>query len=104
MRAGKLDRLITIEEGKEVIDGHGGVTFVWSKFADLRAQIVQASTEEFIRAYGALDETIIIFRTHYIDGVATSHRVVFQGEPFNVKELKEIGRRVGLEIRCVRQA
>ncbi|MBV2144407.1 phage head closure protein [Falsochrobactrum sp. TDYN1] len=104
MRAGKLDRFITIERGEETADEYGGVSFAWSKFADLRAQIVQASTEEYIRAFGARDETVIIFRTRYLDGITNADRIAYAGGYYNIKELKEIGRREGFEIRCVRQA
>ena len=102
MRAGKLDHLITVQKGEERTDEYGGVSFVWSKFGDLRAQIVQASTEEFIRAYGAADETVMIFRTRYLPGVETRDRVAFAGEYYNIKEVKPIGRNHGLEIRCMR--
>ena len=101
MRSGKLDRLITIERGTHEVDETGNPVFVWSKLADLRAQIVQASTEEFIRAYGASDETVIIFRTHYFDGITNADRVKYEGAIFNMKGVNEIGRRDGLELRCV---
>lgn len=104
MRAGKLDRMITIEKSEERSDKYGGIEFVWTKYANLRAQIVQASTEEFIRAYGASDEAVIIFRTRYMQGVENKDRIIYSGEQFNIKEIKEIGRRDGLEIRCVRLA
>jgi SPP1 family predicted phage head-tail adaptor len=101
MRAGKLDREITVEAR---IDGepnqYGESVPTWSPFATLRAQIVQGSTEEFFRAYGEVSETAIIFRSRYVAGVTTEHRVTYDGRHFNVKEVKEIGRRHGLELRC----
>jgi hypothetical protein len=68
----------------------------------LRAQIIEASTDEFQRAYGAGGETAIAFRTRYIDGVTLDSRVMYGGQPHNVVEIKEIGRRRGLELRVKR--
>ncbi|MFI3904328.1 phage head closure protein [Ochrobactrum sp. S1502_03] len=104
MRAGKLDRLIRVERPDGYTDdGHGGQDPVWAKVADIRAQIVQASTEEFIRSYGASDETVIIFRTRFIDGVTPEDRITYGGGEYDIKEVKELGRRQGLEVRCVRR-
>lgn len=104
MRAGKLDRSITIQSFSNTVDSYGTPVETWTTLATLRAQIVQASTEEFIRAGGASPETVVIFRTRFIDGVTTSHRVVSAGRNLNIKEVKEIGRREGLELRCIARA
>lgn len=101
MRAGKLDRIIVVQRFSNAVDDYGQPTMTWSDVASLRAQLVQASTEEFIRGAGAIDETVIVFRTHYLDGVTDADRVSYAGDFFNIKELKEIGRRKGLEIRAV---
>lgn len=103
MRAGKLDRTIRIDRySAGVPDDFGTVTPGYAELATLRAQIVQASTEEFIQAFGASDETVIIFRTRWLDGVKTADRVVYEGGNFDIKELKEIGRRKGMDLRCVK--
>lgn len=103
MRAGRLDREITIQRWEEnpEPDEYGVAEPDWVDVAAVRAQIVQASTEEFIRAYGASDETVIIFRTRWLDGISNADRVGYAGKYFNIKEVKEIGRRKGLELRCI---
>ncbi len=101
MRAGKLDRSITIQRETSTVNDYGTPVKVWSDIATLRAEIVQASTEEFIRGWGASDETVIIFRTRYLSGVTLADRIVYGGAAHNLKEIKEIGRRRGLELRCV---
>lgn len=103
MRAGKLDSTIEIVRVQWVDDGRGNVTEQEVAVATLRAQIVQQSTEEFIRTFGASDETVIIFRTRWLDGVTPSDKVRFDGTNFNLKEVKPIGRRRGLELRCINQ-
>jgi SPP1 family predicted phage head-tail adaptor len=102
MQAGKLDRVITIERSTYVDDGYGNQTYVWSPIATLRAQVIQATTEEFMRAWGVSSEIAIIFRTRYLDGVSLSDRIRYEGEFLNIKEVKELGRRRGLEIRTAR--
>lgn len=100
MRAGKLDRVITIQRYTATVDDYGTPGFAWTDFATMRAQRVQASTDEYIRNYGAADETVVIFRTRWLDGVTNADRVAYEGSFFNLKETKEIGRRQGLELRC----
>lgn len=102
MRAGRLDNLIEIvRPGGYVDDGYGnqvpGPDIV---LASMRAQIIQANTEEFIRAWGASSETIMIFRTRWLDDVLLSDKVRHEGTDYNLKEIKPIGRRRGLELRC----
>ncbi|CEG09483.1 putative phage head-tail adaptor [Afipia felis] len=101
MRAGKMDKSITLQRYTRVVDEGGGSILTWTALVTLRAQIIQASTEEFIRSYGASDETIVIFRTRYFDDVKTADRIVYDGVNHNIKEIKEIGRGRGLDIRTV---
>lgn len=101
MRAGNLDREITIQHNTYEIDDMGNPAYTWTDLAMVRAQIMQASTEEYIRAYGASDETAIIFRIRWLDGITNADRTVYEGVNHNIKETKEIGRRKGLELRCV---
>lgn len=100
MRAGKLDRIITIQRSTYEVDEYGNPVYTWTDLATMRAQLVQASTDEYIRAYGAADVTVIIFRTRWLDGVNNADRIEYDGEHYNLKEITEIGRREGLELRC----
>jgi SPP1 family predicted phage head-tail adaptor len=104
MRAGNLDRRIGIDRAAVVKDPHGVERSSWSRMANVRAQVVQSSTEEFMRAPGASTETAIVFRIRYLAGLTTADRIAFDGQFFNVVEIKEIGRRHGLEIRAVARA
>lgn len=102
MRGGKLDRVITIERASTVIDDAGTPTSTWATVATLRAQIIKQSADEFIQTEGGGNsENAIVFRTRYIEGVRLDDRVNYEGAGFDVKETKEIGRRRGLEIRCI---
>ncbi len=103
MRAGKLDQKIEIRrQADDAVDEYGNpIPGTITTIATLRAQIIQASTEEFIRAWGANSETVIIFRTRWLDDMTLDDQVRHDGVDFNLKEIKPIGRRRGLELRCV---
>lgn len=99
MRAGSMDSQITVQRATTAINDYGAPVETWADLVTLRAQVIQSSTEEFIRGAGASDETVVVFRTWYFDDVTLADRIVFDGEIHNIKETKEIGRRNGLEIR-----
>lgn len=101
MRAGSLDRTITIQRFSSVVDDYGTPVQTWTDVATVRAQLIQASTQEYIRG-GAVDETVAVFRTWWMETVTTADRVAYDGQNFNIKETKELGRRSGLELRCER--
>ncbi len=101
MRAGHLDREITIQTfNAEGADEYGTPAEAWTDLAAMRAQLIQANTDEYLRAYGEGAATAVIFRTRWLDGVTTEHRVVYDGRNLNIREIREIGRRNGLELRC----
>lgn len=104
MRSGKLDRVITIQRLGEVPDEFGRSAETWADVQTLRASLIQASTSEFFRDFGTSPETAIIFRTRFLDGVTTADRVSYEGKAHDIREVKEIGRRRGLEIRAVARA
>jgi SPP1 family predicted phage head-tail adaptor len=101
MRAGPMDRSITIQRATTAIDEFGTPTETWTDLVALRAQVVKASTDEFIRGAGATDETVVVFRTWWRDGITNADRIIYQGVIHNIKETKEIGRRNGLELRTL---
>lgn len=104
MRAGNLDSMIEIQRFTVTgDDGMGNEIQEWVTLATLRAQLIQAGTEEFIRNYGTSEDTVIVFRTRYLQGVTNVDRVVYDGLVYDIKETKEIGRARGLEIRTISQ-
>lgn len=103
MKAGKLTHIIAIEAATTSVNDAGTPTSEWTTKATLRAELVEQSTEEFLGDGGATDEELAVFRTRYIEGVTNADRVVFEGRPYNIRQLTPLGRRVGLELRCMAQ-
>lgn len=101
MRAGKLDRTIAIERAGETVQPSGDIVTAWTNIATVRAEIVQQAASEFLTGYGETENGNVIFRIRYLAGLTTADRVVYDGVAHDLKEITEIGRRRGLELRAV---
>jgi len=101
MKSGKLRYTITIQRSTFTTNEYGTPIYAWADFARLRAELVERSTTEFLKA-GADDLEGVAFRTRYRDDVKTADRVKFRGGFFNIRELAEIGNRDGMDLRCDR--
>ena len=101
MRAGKLDRTITIERKTETVSPTGAVVAAWLNIATVRAEIVTQSASEFLTGFGEAESGTIAFRIRYLADITTADRVSYAGTIYNLKEVAEIGRRSGLELRAV---
>jgi head-tail adaptor len=102
MRAGSLDRVIEIQRPTTGMDIYGTPMRTWALFATMRAQKLENATDNRESDRGDTTDTIITFRMHWIDGVTLDNRVSFEGQAFKITRLKEIGRRVGLDVVCER--
>ena len=102
MKAGRLTEEIRIERSTSTINEYGTPTTTWAKLAILRAEKVEQTTTEYIRNFGASDEEVVIFRTRFFDGITNADRLVWKGNAFNIQSVATVGRRTGVELRCVR--
>lgn len=100
MRSGKLLHFIEVQRATDAVNEYGAPVRTWAYHAKLRAERVEQSTEEYLRAAGAVDETAIVFRTRYMAGITNADRILFQGSPYNIRVVTVIGRNKGLEFRC----
>lgn len=101
MHAGKLDRVIHIERHAETVTPSGAVIATWTNLATVRAEIVKQSASEFLTGFGAAESATVIFRIRHLAGITTADRIIHDGIAHDIKELAEIGRRRGLELRAV---
>lgn len=100
MRAGKLDRTISIERKTETVHETGAVVTDWLAVATVRAEVVTHSADEFLTGFGEAENGNVIFRIRYLPGVTTAHRVTYDGKVYDLKEVIEVGRRRALELRA----
>jgi head-tail adaptor len=102
MRAGSLDRVIQFQQMTKGIDLYGTVIDVWTTFATMRAQKLENASENREGDRGDTTDNIITFRMHWTDGITLNNRLSFEGHDFKITRLKEIGRRIGLDVVCER--
>lgn len=102
MKAGDLDQVIIIERSSTSLDVNRVPVETWAPLATVRAGIVTASTEEFMRGRGATSETSIVFRIRYLDNLTLADRVIYCGDAHNIEDMRELGRARGLDIRVER--
>lgn len=99
MQAGKLDSVIEIQRPTTTLDLYGTPTQGWAKVATMRAQLLAFSTDNREGQRGSTTDTTITFRTRWLDGVTLEDRVLYDGQQaFKIIQIKEIGRRVGLDL------
>lgn len=102
MKSGQLREEITLQRATVTVDDAGTPADTWADLATLRAEKVEQSTVEAIRAFGASDEELVVFRARFFEGLTNADRVVWNGLAFNIRQIAPIGHRKGLELRCVR--
>jgi SPP1 family predicted phage head-tail adaptor len=102
MRAGNLDRVIEIQRPTTGMDIYGTPIQTWTFVTRPRAQKLENSVSDREGARGDTTDNVITFRMRWLDGVTLDNRVSFEGQAFKITRLKEIGRRVGLDIVCER--
>lgn len=102
MRAGNLDRVIEIQSRGTGINLYGAPIDVWTTFATMRAQKLENAVNDREGARGDTTDNVITFRMRWLDGVSLENRVFYQDQPFKITTIKEIGRRVGLDVTCER--
>ncbi|OWU84466.1 head-tail adaptor protein [Oceanicola sp. 22II-s10i] len=102
MRAGKLDRLITIERQTETVAATGAVSKEWAAVATVRAELVQQNADEYLAGFGEAEGGGAVFRVRYLAGITTAERLNYDGAAYDIDEVVEIGRRRVLELRVAR--
>ncbi|OAN86307.1 hypothetical protein A8B77_02800 [Erythrobacter sp. EhN03] len=102
MNAGALDRRVTIQ--RELVTGendYGEQITETVDVATVPADVRQMSGREFFAAAAVTAESRVLFRLRYIEGVSVTDSVLYDGRDHNIQEVKELGRREGLELMTV---
>lgn len=105
MRAGKLDRRITIERYSTIRNSNNEPEEVWATVGERWASKNDISDSEKVRAaeVGATVTTRFQVRWDSLTLTLTaSDRIVCEGKTYDIVGTKEIGRREGIEISASR--
>lgn len=100
MRAGRLDRTIVVEGDAEEIgrDPFNAPIYGPPLRLVMRASVEQQSGREFFAAQTVMASRRVVFRIRFVAGLTVRNRVVYEDITHNIVEVREIGRRKGLEL------
>jgi SPP1 family predicted phage head-tail adaptor len=99
MRAGTLDRRITIEQRSLSQDAYGQDTATWSEWATVWAQKRPKTGREYFEAHQERAEAEVVWRIRHRDGVKAGEMRVNDGDhTYDIESVIEMGRREGLEL------
>lgn len=90
--AGKLNRLITLQQRTQGKDAEGGITDTWGDFvANIWAKVVHLSGNErrATQQGGQVLEARTEFTIRYFPGVTSAMRVVFDGKYYNIRHVND---------------
>lgn len=102
MRAGKMDRRVTLlkwqETGRDAlntpIENWVAVATVWAQ------QRTERGAERFSAAQIA-GAKVMTFHIRHRSDIGVKDRISYEGQVFEISDVRELGRRVGSEIDCV---
>ncbi len=101
MRAGDLDRRVTIRRYTVTEDPFGGEVHEWTDLATVWANVRQESGREFMAAATEMASRKVIFRLRWMAGLTVLDKVHFEGRDHDIHEVRELGRRAGLELHTI---
>lgn len=102
MRAGNLDRIIEIQRRTTGLDLYGTVIDAWTTVATMRAQLLKNATDDREGERGHTTDATLTFRMYYFASLSLNDRLLYEGQQYEVKQISEIGRRVGMDVTCER--
>lgn len=98
MRAGDMDRRVTIRRYTSTVDEYGDPVQAWTDLATVSANVRQESGREFMAAATEMGSRKVIFRLRWLAGLTVTDQVRFEGHDHDIHEVRELGRRAGLEL------
>lgn len=104
MRAGTLDRVVTITRPAEVLDEFGAPSVQpVAPIATLRARLAKIGVADAQGQGGTVTVTTAVVETRFAEGIAPGDRLALDGAEFDVTAVNPIDRRRGLEITATRR-
>lgn len=104
MRAGKLDRRITIERATIARDSFNAPVETWAAVATVWAQQRPNRGAERFAVQEVAGAAVMTFHIRYRADLTVKDRIRYAGRLWNITDVRELGRRVGTEFDCVARA
>lgn len=100
MRPSEMDRRVTVQRVTYVDDGFGTVE-EYADLFDCWAEVRQSGGREYLAAAHVTSEKRVVFFLRWFPGLLVTDRVIYRSTPHNIEEVREIGRRDGVELHTV---
>ncbi len=100
MRAGRLDRRVTIRSRTTAADAQGQQIETWSDVDTVWASKRDLRGREYFAAQSMNADVTTVFEMRYRADVTVLHRLVCEGLTYDIQDVSEIGRRQGLQVIC----
>lgn len=104
MRAGKLDRRITIQAKSVTTSARGEQIETWADVATVWAQARPNRGAERFSTMQNVGTAVMTFHLRYRSDVTVLHRISYDGKLWDILDVREIGRNVVTEIDCTARA
>ena len=99
MFAGKLDKRISLQRRSVVRDTFGSGNESFSNLGTVWAEVRGVSGKEFFESRIENAEDVLEFKIRYREDLSRVDRVVYNGQIYDIINIKEIGRKVGLTLK-----
>ena len=103
MRAGNMDRRITIEKNTTTRSDSGAEVESWSTLATVWAEVRAVGGGERFRGAHIVAEATTSFVIRHRTDVTEKMRIQFDGDDYDIHVISEIGLREGLVIQASRR-
>lgn len=103
MRAGKLDRRISIQSKTFSQSDSGEEVVSWGTIATIWAEKIENRGAERFAAKQLTGSSVVTFRFRWSDTtlpITVEHQIVFAGRVYDITDVREIGRHEGIEVDC----
>lgn len=101
IRAGELDRkIVIVRQTSGTKNEFNEPDMIWQPIARLFAQFRQTSGREFFAAGEVLSERKATFILRWRSDLLMTDRIQYSGIDWLISEIREIGRREGLELQA----
>jgi hypothetical protein len=100
MKAGKIDRRLTILKRTEDDSGDWGPVYTYLPWLAMWSSIQYDKADEEFAANELYSMRIMTFQTRWFAGVDDRDRLECEGQYYDILGIREIGRRDGLEFKA----
>jgi SPP1 family predicted phage head-tail adaptor len=96
---GRMDRRITVQSFTTTQNAIGEPEKTWTAlYTDISAEVAQVGGREYFSADQRVAEADCRFYIRYRGDITEQMRIVYDGKTYDIKHIREIGRRERLEI------